>query len=137
MTIHLWNSDNYGLIVLDPAGPEWSNQAGGTACAHPTALGFYVPLHDFLPRPAAEVLENFYGSYDADTVDNFLNQCDDGLGAWLCSVRAPDCDSLDLMEAWVPVKIVDVKPKLDQAGLDSQLADLLGRRAILVYPNSD
>jgi hypothetical protein len=49
--VQLWDSDTVGLIVLDETGVRYTNQVGGTACGHPVATGFYVPLrlHSEIP----------------------------------------------------------------------------------------
>jgi hypothetical protein len=48
-TIELWDLDwPMGVIVPCESGVKFTNQTGGTMCAHPVIEGVFIPLPSFL-----------------------------------------------------------------------------------------
>lgn len=150
--IELWNEDVIGLVVPAKTGIVWTNQTGGTHCAHPTMEGFFVPLHnpDF-PSCAAddplvdgwwkavgpdEVAEgpSWHQPVDVGAIKSLLDK-----SPW-AGIFKPDPTYVGYWgEAWVPV-IINCSPKVEgvfSSGIIPLLGDLSGRSAILTYPNSD
>ena len=118
-----------GLIVPAHIGTYWTNQTGGTACMQPRVEGLFIPLvHAWLPDP----LQDFVRDYEQDLIDGFLAASPE-LGALFESDTANALssiiwehipqridhngqrvvlreDRLQLMEAWVPVRIRSERP---------------------------
>lgn len=59
---HLWNQPA-GLIIKDPNGALWSNQAGEHSCFHPVERGRYVDLDEPNPFDGGYCLDEMYGIY--------------------------------------------------------------------------
>lgn len=128
------------LIVLDPNGALYTNQAGGDLCAHPCARGFLVPLrgpsfeedlHDW-DWNALEELQSLWYAPDEYLAlfSRFATQLP--LPTGLTLVHPKDLPKLPLTslcfgEAWLPV-LIDP---------DAGALPYKGRYAILTYPNSD
>jgi hypothetical protein len=144
--IELWNltDPHFGIIVLGSTGFVWTNQVGGTSCAHPRAEGIYIPLPtEWLPHSdfQEDPLYDLWTNYDPLLVEQFL-QSEDRLGRdkKLQVLFAPITDyqivleimeeeKLFLAEAWVPVKII---------GSDEPIpSSMIGEHGILTYFNSD
>lgn len=132
--IDLIDFEGAGLVVLAKTGFAYSNQAGGTCCAHPMAEGVFVPLPDVavIFGEMEDVIRNVYGritdadgwahSEDVATVAGMLKTA--------CSYLELDTDyDGPWGEAWIPVRIV--------APIDHDMEWLVGKRAILTYKNSD
>jgi len=123
--IQLWNMESAALIVLDENGARYSNQVGGTACSHPVAVGFLVPLM------CGDVCERMEGVSHAT-----LESCREDAQAELDSMgldgvlELRETGERDFHEAWIHVTI----KKTDHGMMPDSYA---GRAAILTYPNSD
>lgn len=59
---HLWDQPA-GLIIKDPLGALWSNQAGEGLCAHPVERGRYVDLEKPNPFHDGYCLDEMYNLY--------------------------------------------------------------------------
>lgn len=93
------------LVIEAPTGVVYSTQAGGTACAHPEAEGFLVPLDYFDTAP----LEKVY----RDRWDNNVPECDERVTVALAAARDGRLEPIGLAldveryawwgEAWLPI----------------------------------
>lgn len=136
-------TDVCGLLVEHPTGVLWSNQTGGTACAHPECEGFYVPLGR--AQMFADVEYPFESQWwltsaELEKVDSWCVKPYDreAVQAWIDSV--PDLatvlkprDSYEGWwgENWIPVRVRDGLSQFDcLSGLGNKLA-------ILTMQNSD
>jgi len=161
------HEDNFlGLIIPAKTGVIWTNQTGGTACMQPRLEGFLIPLnHAWLPDP--DPLLDFVWDLDPEAVGKFLTASPE-LNALFESVSKAETgvaicpftperldhngqlvtlreDRLQLMEAWVAVRVRSERPEgsLDVSGYDLEffwdeaLKDFAGQIGILTYPNSD
>lgn len=139
------------LIVLDAKGAPYTNQTGGTACAHPVALGYLLPFRfsheleeldrwvrdDWFSCLHADDwggpsnLEELFGYFPKDhpilraaTLDEIKAAVDAGLVD----------DSFG--EAWFPVVIKDIPRDQPWYNRGPQYP-FPNRLAILVWENSD
>lgn len=136
-TLRLWDVQSLVLIVHRPGtNLIWTNQAGGTHCAHPQLEGFLVPLPGFDP-PEPDPLYDRWGIVDdwRDEARTFLREA--GLADWL-DVGHP---SERCGEAWVPVaarSTVNRQELADRCVLLFDAFDALDLHGgALTYENSD
>lgn len=132
VSIPLWWHDNphfLGLILPEPSGYLWTNQVGGTMCAHPDLEGIFIPLP--AEWKAAEIADPLFNVYPNESdgpgaVAKFLEAYEHLNNALL---PAPDFYP-EFCEAWIPVQV--------RAGLENSLLEpFAGRLGILTYSNSD
>lgn len=80
-----YGNDYFGIIVPGPTDITYTNQAGGTTCAHPQLEGTFYPLwldaeEDGEERPTSKLwspshddpLLDYFGEYDTSKVHAFL-----------------------------------------------------------------
>ncbi len=147
MQLNMGNASESGFIVPMHSGVWWENQAGGTCCAHPRVEGVFVPLPKgvldegdmCVTREESDVFYDRRDRYsDGDTFLRVATWISDHeLGPFFEPVRgAEERHALEVMEAWIPVRIRDVlqSPAYE---LTENLTPFLGRTVFLVYPNSD
>lgn len=116
--MEMWDLQGPWLIVIDEDGMAITNQCGGYACLHPSAVGFLLRLPLKLET---EIFDYFVG-------DKWGGWCDKGIDAETADFLDPiikphgltvDRDKMgDDMEAWIHVRWRD-------------------RAAILTWGNSD
>jgi len=140
--LSILESPFFGLVVRSyGTGVSYTNQVGGTACAHPQIEGFFVPLcENLLPESAREVVRDFYFPRGdirefATMPRDFLEAIDPGMGdesklSHLFDIRNIRDRRILFAEAWVPVR---VKPKPSE----HFLCGLSGRFGYLTWDNSD
>lgn len=117
-------------IILDADCPTvYTNQCGGTYCAHPEARGFLLPIGE-MPGDALIDLWNESPdepneAYDADRVRRVI-ESKAGWDAWF-----EPLDSWDgpWGETWIPVRI--------KGRVWTLFEGFAGRTAIITYSNSD
>jgi len=123
------DGDFFGIIVPGATGVLYTNQVGGTSCAHPKLEGTYYPLwldsmNDVFSIPQGvlwspslnDPLLDYFGAYRTETVDKFLKQHPllDLLFKYMLPANAGQLDfgmgaspttqeHNVLAEAWVPV----------------------------------
>ena len=139
MLIELWDSfqdGSLGLIVPEhKTGITWTNQVGGTACAHPCEEGFFIPLTWKQRDP--DILLDCYFHPEAHTID-------DAIGLVSRFLKAQEIDEYFVAdkrairdrivaEAWVPVAVRDNQSTQNL----SYLQPLIGKTVIITYRNSD
>ncbi len=134
-TITLWNIEGVGLIILQNSGVFYTNQTGGTTCAHPVAEGVFAPLNNSPPLDRPDLSTNtqlkrlLTGAQrltpaEADAVDRILQASAD------TNCVTVDRNHLsDSMEAWV---YVDVK-----SNGDSLISGFGCCKGIITWSNSD
>lgn len=127
--------DFAALIVAHPSGVSYSNQCGGSNCAHPALEGVMIPLPSRVGVGACRIhIHDLFGSAssmnpwspsgdDAKTVAEFL-------GEQMLGVVFDESFTGEWGEAWIPVRVVSADPS-------STLADFIGYTGILTYCNSD
>lgn len=137
-----------GLILKADTGVVYSNQCGGTMCAHPTQEGLFVPLFNYRDENWADPFYDlwFTESHEPDrpvySVSKVMELLENiGLDT---ALEPTDPATVEVCgEAWVPVRIRnDVKEVMgSMTGKYSRnyevLRDLGGYEAILTYQNSD
>lgn len=130
------DADFIGIIMPMKSGIIWTNQSGGTCCAHPELEGVYIPLgshhYAFDESTKKDPLCDYVTTYKRELVEAFLDV------TRLKRAFAPvdDVDALPvlfgagirLLEAWVPVRV---------ACPPDQLKDWQDAWGVIVYPNSD
>lgn len=119
----LLHIEHPGVILLQASGVLWTNQVGGTACAHPKARGIYVPI----------------GNPELMGVEWLVNRYRERLGdvrvEAMAALRAFGVEEiLELRpglvsEAWVPVRV--------RRGVPQPWRQFEGCPGIFTYPNSD
>jgi hypothetical protein len=136
MKIELWDILEDGLLgVIVPlkTGVVWSNQTGGTCCAHPELEGIYVPLKPW--DDALTDVDPFYDRwgqpYSPALVLAFLSNF--GLDQWLEPTQPPEHEANG--EAWVWAKVRTITT--DEWLLPEILRPLSGMLCVVTYPNSD
>lgn len=113
--IDLWECVGVFVIVCKQTGVYYSNQVGGTACAHPEVEGFLIPMdrfHGYEEDISKLTLDAWgRGSLDrmlSDVEKDQLEELVQGFQAVGCDWRpALDRDRLKdgaCGEAWVPVR---------------------------------
>lgn len=123
------------LVLVDPSGAHYTNQAGGNACAHPTARGYLVPVFDDPPLDEGgpdlvhRLREAVLGAHYltdacADRLDAVLT-----MSRWTSYIYVDRTRLHDSMEAWVYVQL----GPSEFAGFDTRL----WTEGILTWPNSD
>lgn len=141
-----------GLIVPEQTGVIWRTQAGGTHCAHPEMVGFFVPL-PAMAGWAKDPFEDRYmtqeapgSAWEGDAYPKEL--IDETLKAFELRPYLKPLDSWEDMpagmprlaaEAWIPVRVIGwgVRGDLNWwADIFRPLA-IEQRVVILTYPNSD
>lgn len=102
-----------GVIIIDPNGILYENQAGGVSCSHPQARGIFVPR--LVPREIKSMWMNRLSLSDdmGKVVTNTNKLLIEYFGAII------DTSGYEHQEAWLPIVFVD------------------GRKGILVWENSD
>lgn len=141
--LFMHEGDLLGLIVLMPSGVIFSNQTGGTMCAHPDAEGIYVPLYLTGGRwppvdQLTDVWNRHWGRYDGKLARKLIEHL--GFKHILEAVKDEEkilpawVDLQGWGEAWVPVRIKELKADEPHGEL---LKDFSGHYAILTYVNSD
>lgn len=119
------------LIVFDEDSPYvWSNQCGGTCCAHPEARGVLVPLPGhWIPNPDPLLDDWCSATLSRDRTirhaQAFLAQSD-----WLGRFKLEPDLVERFGEAWIPVTLLD-------DGGEPQLKPFVGKCGVLTYSNSD
>ena len=127
--ISIYELERSGLIIRMPTGVIYTNQCGGTHCAHPEVEGALLPL-------SVEVVEDplydWWGTHcrpeDARhmlrglKLDDWLRFDQEYIHPW--------------GEAWIPTLIRDDIPP-DALYPGDELRQFAGFRAIFTYPNSD
>jgi hypothetical protein len=147
-TFELWTHSNFfGAIVLQKTGVWWSNQVGGTACAHPKVEGFYVPIRmQDVDTYGESIVDLAWHAYDEDLVKEWLTEYQ--WSYWFEPIPADVLDGLlepekTIYEAWMPVR---VRPDLADPQPDETLAGKerrafwhahRGRVVIFTWENSD
>lgn len=129
--VELWGHHGFfAAIVPCASGVVWTNQCGGTYCAHPEVEGILIPLPlDWLPE--TNFLENCWE-------DSPAGHCRDCALEFLrdSSVHMAELDTeyTDRWgEAWVPVRFPECTDRAPHPVIEL----LAGKRAILTYCNSD
>lgn len=123
--------DIMGVIIECPSNIVWSNQTGGTCCAHPEVEGIYVPLRIGTP-PETDILYDIgYMEYDPKLVTQWL--ADNALDHFFEARKSFSDKYKTFGEAWVPVKIFGK----EKVRLDPHLRPFAGMDAIITYTNSD
>jgi hypothetical protein len=144
MTFELYETpgDYLGLVVPCASGVYWSNQCGGTYCAHPKTEGIYVPLPASVWQPNVHrdndpLLDYWvYGSDPEEELAPARKALAELLAkTGLAEFFEPWDFPLYWGEAWVPVTVKADQPERFP-GLPF-LDQLKGRNAFLTYPNSD
>lgn len=144
--IELWDQhDLCGVIFPEMSGVHWTNQCGGTACAHPSLEGIYVPVGVGRDPREDKILYDYYGAgYDAELVQEFLDwllvkwlePIPEGRGEELFVDNLVSGPVLPLYEAWVPVLVNDeVKDITSHAPKTMEL--FAGKIGVFTYYNSD
>lgn len=140
--MHAMGREAAGIIVPAPTGVIYSNQVGGTRCAHPELEGFFIPWPLRRFEKWAHPLHDFYGCDDG--VDVPAEECILWVRAWLNEVRIDhrvECLTAEeyvsfgqiLAEAWAPVRIA-ASSRWRCAPWQEALA---GRIVIYTWQNSD
>ena len=121
-----WDTEQMGIVIECKTGIRWTNQAGGTACAHPEVEGIFLPLPTYA-EASLEILRDRW-HVETEHVAKFLaaEELDD--------VLEPSAGVGG--EAWVPVRIkaqvTDLPPEWAR-----NLLPFAGSLGFLVYLNSD
>jgi len=131
----------HGIIIEMGTGIKWSNQVGGTMCAHPVVEGLFIPMCGGWFWE--DTLCDRYGEYDSSLVATFLSQTK--LDRYFRPVDTLVYEVMEipliLAEAWVKVIVRDDIPNEifddDVPFHDSNLQQFAGRTGILTYLNSD
>lgn len=140
--VTLYDMDG-GLLVAAPTGVRYTNQVGGTACAHPVLEGFFVPL-----ILDAEITDLFVGYWPGN---NFPEEHITQLNAWFQRMRYPlefhrerynqqtgtnpdvgvvgNEDAFRFAEAWIWVRIL-----MDR---EFRWRGLSGKEGVITWANSD
>ena len=129
--VHLDEFNGLALIVSAPTGVEYTNQAGGMACLHPTLEGAFVPLPVKLGRPEIyAITQHFRGGWqplvdrDADILDGILRRHDLGF------ISVDRAHLNESYEAWVHVII-------DPSRAKGLIERSHWRAGVLTWQNSD
>jgi hypothetical protein len=110
--ISLYGLEGLGLVVPYPSGVLYTNQTGGTTCAHPVEEGVFVPLgsecrlEEKLDRIFQHQFAARLTSADADALDAILHTPEEPFvvtPAFFLEVDRTRLD--DSMEAWLYVTI--------------------------------
>jgi hypothetical protein len=127
--IDLYEFDGLGLILKCPSGVCYTHQTAGFACLHPRIEGVFYPLPAQPGKKALFTLaQHFRGAWnhiekkDADFVDRILRR---NRHPYLSVDRSYLEDSF---EAWIHVKLGEAP---------DELSGFSGRKAVLIWPNSD
>jgi hypothetical protein len=143
-TVELWDSNQLlGVIYPCQSGVEYTNQVGGTACAHPKIEGVFIPLpqywFDF--DTVKDPLEGFWHPTGGreDMMVGLIQKLLDENDLLKLNFRAPTLQELKekpyVAEAWVPLVCITDRNSY-KAG-----SELLGAFkdfwVYLTYPNSD
>ena len=136
VTVGLYMSECVGLVVLAETGVTYWNQTGGNACGRGEAEGFYVPLGSDQVIKADPVYNVWNEPWTDDVkarvcelLDTCYSEgCNEPLSKWL----EPNPEGGPVAEAWIPVRI-----RADAKCPPAVADNLMGRRAILTYGNSD
>ncbi|MBL8448081.1 MAG: hypothetical protein JNJ44_11780 [Zoogloeaceae bacterium] len=134
MEICLFNLRQAAILVLDEAGPEYFNRAGGAALREPRARGFLVPICDDPPPGQAQVgLPQRLGAATRNRVGIGAPEARQ-LNALLREISSSDLYEVDgtrldqSMEGWI---FVEVYPQ----GPFSQYGAGPAFKAVLTWPN--
>lgn len=141
--IDLATTRSPGLIVLDENGLWYSNQAGGTLCAHPQAKGFYLPLDGRVwgldEEPDVEAITGSWGTRaelpDWDFEEMELPGLRKATGSEVAA-HAPLLRTRGFGEAWYPVVICDPHAARHILPVDDP-KPLRDRVCIFTWMNSD
>ncbi len=148
--VSLYDHVGTGVIIEHPTGVAYSNQAGGTACLHPSIEGAFVPFRNYVQfddlrfwSPDNDLREYFEGPKhrgtgatsgldedDADFIDNVLTQAH--VDHWLQVDRGRLKESC---EAWVFVTV-----SRDYGDADTGISSGFGpypKLGVLTWGNSD
>ena len=146
MKIELWGYNRDGVIFPEKTGIIWSNQCGGTSCAHPEMEGIFVPLNTSIEDYGEH--DPFLDAWGSSYVE-YLRDIPKIEALWGFLVRVSEEEFLQLIEkhsditgrdfyecgeAWIPVKVIKIK---DSYGNSTQFESFIDRVGILTYPNSD
>jgi hypothetical protein len=126
-----WDTEQVGIVIACKTGVRWTNQAGGTACAHPEAEGIFLPLPTYLSEASLEILRDRW-HVETEHVAKFL------AAKKLDDVLEPSAGVGG--EAWVPVRIKARLTDLDIPEFPEwarNLRPFAGSLGFLVYLNSD
>lgn len=133
------NPFGFGILFPSKSGFTYTNQVGGSCCAHPTLEGIYVPLRPLDPdlNWSADALQDrrmkTYEDSHAEMVTEFLKFTE--LDDVLTSPSKLDFDlaipNSYLADAWVPVQVKPIPPY--QFGNGAVLHNLVGKIGILTY----
>jgi hypothetical protein len=132
----------FGIIFPDTTGYVYTNQVGGTRCAHPHLEGIFAPLSSRLNASFAFSLLDVAREYDGDLVTRFLREeeLDEAfdvvpptLALELSSAWA-SAGNFCLAEAWVPVKVRSSHNERDGWWV---LDPFAGKVGVLTWCNSD
>jgi hypothetical protein len=124
-----FDTEMAGIVIVCNTGIRWTNQAGGTTCAHPEAEGIFIPLPPFL-ESSLEILRDRWhlDASDIKYVRRFLTAEE------LDRVMEYDPTMMG-GEAWVPVRIL---PAINEAPTwANSLKPFAGCNGFIVYQNSD
>lgn len=125
--VTLWedNSFGIGLIVNFSTNVTYTNQCGGTCCAHPELEGFFVPLSMAEPS-SPDPLNDHWGEYEWLMDEGIQFLMENELDKYF---KLDDTYDGHIGEAWLPVIIL----KNDHPALQ----DLEGMHGVITYENSD
>lgn len=106
------------IILKDEAGPMFEQQAGGYACAHPTARGFLVPL----PEGVNGTLSGYFVG------PKWSGWCCDGI----------DTEDADFIDNELAKEGIYVDRALYDQSMEAWIhVSYKGRPAVLTFDNSD
>lgn len=120
-----------GIILLCKSGVEYTNQTGGTACAHPVAEGAFVPCT--VPTSIQDMFLDEWGGFTPEQADTRKQAVDaafiaNGLALELDLSRMSDRDA---GEAWVPILVWSGSLHCSIHGIGSPVP------GIMTWANSD
>lgn len=150
--VELWDAPDLGLYVLGliverKSGVLWTNQTGGTYCAHPTLEGVYLPLAELHPKHGVykDPVQNYWHVPNPSIDDtDFLSRVHTAMNDLICHfelhwwLELRDKSNEPHGEAWIPVRIRRAEEiHADAPETPLALRPFLGGQGVLTYPNSD
>ena len=138
-TVQLLDCHSYfAMLVPAQTGVFWTNQCGGTLCAHPEIEALYVPLPLQL-KPLRDPIKDAWWAgrfpYDARgqaDVAGFLARVSIGTFRAATPEEAESTGQRGFGEAWVPAVVAS-----DLTDFPGLLQEFIGKVVILTYRNSD
>jgi hypothetical protein len=138
----------FGFLIPAPTGIIWTNQVGGTLCAHPEIEGLFIPaeFHNYTPfnYSCGDVRDMYADTYDeylgiARTARSSFQKSTNGALDYVQELSKEEFEALPPSarvgaEAWVPFVLLGQKT---HRTLPPELKPFEGQVVIVTWRNSD